>query len=159
MPFRLSIDAIQLQNWNLSYNDSIVATNNNSKLTEDEKSERNRTGLLNETFKHLVIGGEFVPSKSFMLRFGYSFKRRSELAHDNKPGLIGFSWGVGFRIKKIHISYGSAKYHLAGPSNHFTITTNLSEYYRRSGAAKLPKEKKIKTKKVKEKRRKKKEET
>ncbi|MBL4670462.1 MAG: type IX secretion system protein PorQ [Flavobacteriales bacterium] len=158
-PFRLSIDAIQLQNWNLSYNDSIVATNNNSKLTEDEKSERNRTGLLNETFKHLVIGGEFVPSKSFMLRFGYSFKRRSELAHDNKPGLIGFSWGVGFRIKKIHISYGSAKYHLAGPSNHFTITTNLSEYYRRSGAAKLPKEKKIKTKKVKEKRRKKKEET
>ena len=96
-----------------------------------------------------MIGLEFVPSKTFMLRFGYSFKRRNELAHDNKPGLIGFSWGVGFRIKKFHISYGSAKYHLAGPSNHFTVTTNLSEYYRKGRNPNPPKQKKERTKRVK----------
>ena len=87
-----------------------------------------------------------------MLRFGYSFKRRSELSHDKKPGLIGFSWGIGFRVKKFHISYGSAKYHLAGPSNHFTITTNLSEYYRKGGAPKPPKKKMVKRAKNKGKR-------
>jgi len=149
MPFRVSLDMIQLQNWSLSYNDSIIETSS-SDLTDAEKSERNKTGLIGETFRHLVIGGEFVPSKSFMLRFGYSFKRRAELAHDNRPGLIGFSWGIGFRIKKFHVSYGSAKYHLAGPSNHFTITTNLSEYYRKGVVPKSSKKKKEKKRKIKE---------
>ncbi len=151
VPFRLSVDFIQLQNWNLSYNDSIVATNNDETLDDDEKAEQNRTSRINELFRHMVIGGEFVPSKNFMLRLGFNFKRRSELALDNKPGLVGFSWGVGFRVKKFHISYGSARYHLAGSSNHFTITTNLSEYYRKSVAPKPPREKKVKEKKVKEK--------
>ncbi|MCB0400951.1 MAG: type IX secretion system protein PorQ [Flavobacteriales bacterium] len=144
VPFRLSVDVIQLQNWNLAYNDSIVATNANDNLDDEEKAYQNRTGKMNELFRHLVFGGEFVPSQSFMLRVGFNYKRRAELALDNKPGLVGFSWGVGFRIKKFHISYGSARYHLAGSSNHFTITTNLSEYYRKSAAPKPPKEKKEK---------------
>ncbi len=148
MPFRLSLDAIQLQNWNLSYNDSIVATNNNESLTDEDKAERNKTSYINETFRHLVLGGEFVPSQSFMLRFGFNFKRRAELAHDNKPGLVGFSWGIGFRIKKFHISYGSAKYHLAGPSNYFTVTTNLSEYYSKKDVIRQPKVKKEKKVKI-----------
>jgi len=147
VPFRLSVDMIQLQNWNLAYNDSIVATNANEALTPEEKSERNKTGFLSEGFRHFVFGGEFVPSKSFMLRFGFNYKRRAELAHDNKPGLIGFSWGIGFRIKKFHISYGSAKYHLAGPSNFFTVTTNLSEYYRKGKNPNPPKQKKKKREK------------
>ena len=149
VPFRISLDVVQLQNWNLSYNDSIVDTNNDPNLTDEEKAEQNKTSLLNETFKHFVVGGEFVPSKSFMLRFGFNLRRRSELAHEAKPGLIGFSWGVGFRIKKFHISYGSAKYHLAGPSNYFTVTTNLSEYYRKGAAPKPPREKKVKKRKSK----------
>ncbi|PCI93372.1 MAG: hypothetical protein COB15_16575 [Flavobacteriales bacterium] len=157
VPFRLSVDLVQLQNWNLAYNDSVVATNNNSNLTDEDKAERNKTSFLSETFRHMVFGGEFVPSKSFMIRFGFSYKRRAELAHDVAPGLIGLSWGLGFRIKKFHISYGSAKYHLAGPSNHFTVTTNLSEYYRKGAAPKPTKERKVKkNKKTKEKKEKKK---
>ena len=148
MPFRVSIDAIQLQNWNLSYNDSTIATNQNEALTDEQKAERNKTSMLNETFRHIVLGGEFAPSKSFMLRFGFNFKRRSELALDNKPGLVGFSWGLGFRIKKFHVSYGSARYHLAGSSNHFTISTNLSDYYRKDISS-VPKQKKEKIKKPK----------
>lgn len=148
VPFRLSVDMIQLQNWNLSFNDSLIETNNNENLSDEQKAERNQTSFLNETFRHLVFGGEFVPSKTFMLRFGFNFKRRQELALDNKPGLVGFSWGFGFRVKKFHISYGSARYHLAGSSNHFTITTNLSEYYRKGAAPKPPKDKKDKKVKV-----------
>ena len=92
VPFRLSIDAIQLQNWNLAYNDSLVATNSSTTLSDEDKSERNRTSIINEGFRHLVFGGEFVPSKSFMIRFGFNYKRRAELALDTKPGLIGFSF-------------------------------------------------------------------
>jgi hypothetical protein len=147
VPIRIAVDFNHLQNWNLAYNDSVVSTNLNEALTQEEKSERNKTGFFGEFLRHQTYSVEFVPSKSFMLRFGFNYKRRAELAHDNKPGLIGFSWGVGFRIKKFHISYGSAKYHLAGPSNHFTVTTNLSEYYRRGKNPNPPKQKKEKRKK------------
>lgn len=149
VPFRLSIDLIQLQNWNLAYNDSVITTNSSEILSDEDKAERNKTNFISETFRHIVFGGEFVPSKSFMLRFGFNYKRRTEMAHEVRPGLIGLSWGVGFRIRKFHISYGSAKYHLAGPSNHFTVTTNLSEYYRKEVVPKQPKEKKRKVKKEK----------
>ncbi len=40
VPFRLSIDAIQLQNWNLAYNDSLVATNNSTTLSDEEKDTK-----------------------------------------------------------------------------------------------------------------------
>ena len=149
VPFRLSVDMIQLQNWNLAYNDSLLETNNSENLSDEQKAERNKTSFLNESFRHIVLGGEFVPSKSFMLRFGFNYKRRQELALENKPGLVGFSWGFGFRVKKFHISYGSARYHLAGSSNHFTITTNLSEYYKKGVVPKDRKEKKVKVPKEK----------
>lgn len=129
-PIRFTIDFVHLQNWDLSFNDSTIATNQDNTLSEEEKKIRNETSFTNEFFKHFVTGVEFLPSKSFMLRFGYNFRRRSELAFSNKGQLVGFSWGVGFRIKKLHISYGSASYHLAGASNHFTISTNISDYYK-----------------------------
>ena len=42
----------------------------------------------------------------------------------------GFSWGFGIRISKFHLNYGRASYHLAGASNHFSITTDLSSFSR-----------------------------
>lgn len=131
-PIRFSVDLVNLQNWNLAFNDSTLATNQDKTLSAEEKKIRNETNFTSEIFKHVVTGVEFLPSKSFMLRFGYNFRRRSELAFSNKGQLVGFSWGVGFRIKKFNISYGSASYHLAGSSNHFTITTNISDYYKKN---------------------------
>ena len=62
-----------------------------------------------------------------MLRFGYNYKRRQEMKIDTKTAMAGFSWGFGLKISKFHISYGRATYHLAGASNHFSISTNLNE--------------------------------
>ena len=143
VPLRFSLNLIQMQTWNLAYNDSTIATNNNKDLDDEEKSERNRTGFFSEAFRHMVFGAEFVPSKNFNVRFGYNLKRRSELALDDRPGLVGFSWGFGFRVKTFYVSYGSARYHLAGSSNHFTISTNLNSF--KKGA--LPVREKSKKKK------------
>lgn len=132
VPLRLSLTLNNLENWNLAYNDSTYLTNSNNNLTDEEKDERNKSGLFKEAIRHVVLGAEIVPSKSFNLRFGFNFKRRAELAIEEKPGLVGFSWGVGFRIKRFHISYGSARYHLAGSSNHITISTSISESYKKA---------------------------
>ena len=50
------------------------------------------------------------------------------MAIEEKGGMVGFSYGFGMKIKKFRISYGRATYHLAGASNHFSVTMNLSEF-------------------------------
>ena len=81
--------------------------------------------FLNQFFNHIVIGTEFLLSKNFHLRFGYDFKRRFEMTPISRPGTTGISWGIGFKVKKIKISYSNAKYHFAGTSNHITIATKF----------------------------------
>ncbi|HRP61387.1 MAG TPA: hypothetical protein PK833_14035, partial [Vicingus sp.] len=88
-----------------------------------------------------------IPSKSFSVRFGLNIKRRAELGLDDRAGLAGFSWGLGFRIKKFYFSYGSARYHLAGSSNHFTVTTNIGDFYKKDVVPVQQKEKKVKKEK------------
>lgn len=147
VPIRLSVDLIQLQNWNLAFNDSTFLTNASTKLSDEEKAERNKTTLLSEVFRHVVVGTEIIPSKSFSVRFGLNIKRRAELGLDDRAGLAGFSWGLGFRIKKFYFSYGSARYHLAGSSNHFTVTTNIGDFYKKDVVPVQQKEKKVKKEK------------
>ncbi|MGC9344429.1 MAG: hypothetical protein ACP5E3_17120 [Bacteroidales bacterium] len=82
--------------------------------------------------RHIILGIEFMPFENFYASMGYNYLRRQELKINNKPGMVGFSWGFGFKISKFHFSYGRASYHLAGGSNHFSLSTNLSEFYKRS---------------------------
>lgn len=144
VPIRLSVDLVQLQNWNLAFNDSTYITNANNKLTEEEKIEKNQTSIWDEAFRHVIVGAEIIPSKSFSVRFGLNIKRRAELGLDDRAGLAGLSWGFGFRIKKFYFSYGSARYHLAGTSNHFTVSTNIGDFYKNDQLPVQPKEKKVK---------------
>ena len=51
---------------------------------------------------------------------------------NSHPGMVGFSMGFGFRVSKFHFTFGRASYHLAGGTNHFSLTTNLSEFYRKA---------------------------
>jgi len=53
--------------------------------------------------------------------------RRQELKIDTKPGMVGFSWGIGVKISKFKISYGHPSYHLAGGGNYFSFSMNLDD--------------------------------
>ena len=83
-------------------------------------------------FDHLIIAAEFLPSEHFFAIVAYNAQRRNEMTISTKSGTVGFSWGVGMRYDKFSFSYGRARYHLAGGSNHFTLTTNLSSFYRKA---------------------------
>ena len=84
--------------------------------------------------RHVIIGTELLVSKSFHVRMSYNFQRRKELGIESKMGTVGLSWGFGFRISRFHLSYGRATYHLAGGSNHFSVTTNLDELFGKRNA-------------------------
>lgn len=144
VPIRLSVDLVHLESWNLAFNDSTYITNTNKKLTQEDKDERNKVSFVDEALRHVIVGTEIIPSRSFSVRFGLNIKRRAELGLDDRAGLAGFSWGLGFRVKQFYFSYGSARYHLAGSSNHFTVTTNISDFYKKESVPVQPREKKVK---------------
>jgi hypothetical protein len=89
-----------------------------------------------KVFRHFVFGAEILISKNFNLRVGYNVQRRQELMIPDNKGTVGYSFGAGIRINKFHISYGRSVYSLAGGSNTFTITSNLSEFYRKGNSTK-----------------------
>jgi len=131
-PFRLSLTLQHLQKWNLQY-ESDLEDNNNFINEEEVTTTSGKVGDFGDNFlRHAILGLEFMPGKNFYTAFGYNYQRRQELKLSSLPAMVGFSWGFGIKVSKFHFSYGRATYHQAGASNHFSMSTNLSEFYRKN---------------------------
>lgn len=126
VPFRFSLHLHDLTKWDLTYVDSTEITPSIDPSQQDQKVG---AGFLEKAARHCTFGGEFYLTENFHLRMGFNYQRRRELVVVQKNGVVGFSFGVGFRVSRFYISYGRANYHLAGGSNHFSITTNLSSFF------------------------------
>ena len=81
--------------------------------------------------RHIALGGELNLSKYFVVRFGYNHMKRKEMGQEQKRGTAGFSWGLGFKVSKFQISYGSASYFYGHNSNQFSLLVNLNDFYKK----------------------------
>jgi len=127
-PFRFNVTYQHLERWDLTYSKSEDEAYNS--MGEDvEKSGFDVFG--DKLMRHLVFGVEFLLGENFHVDLGYNYKRRKEMKVSVRPGMVGFSMGFGFKVSKFHFAYGRSTYHLAGATNHFSLTTNLSEFYRK----------------------------
>ncbi|RLD72785.1 MAG: hypothetical protein DRI98_00840 [Bacteroidetes bacterium] len=124
-PFRFTLTFQHLERWDLSYT---VQDDDLSFSNDSEQSGFDR--FADNLMRHVVIGTEFLIGENFHVDLGYNYKRRKEMMVNARPGMVGFSAGFGFRVSKFHFSFGRASYHLAGGTSHFSLTTNLSEFYR-----------------------------
>lgn len=138
-PFRFSITAQDLLNWSLNYNsvfdntyeiNSVVAVD--STFRQKLATTMNTVGKVSdEIVRHVILGIEIVPHENFYISLGYNYRRRSELALQTAPKMVGFSFGFGLKLSKFNISYGLASYHLAGASNHISLGINLDAFYKK----------------------------
>ena len=128
-PFRFTLTFQHLERWDLTYEKPV-----REGLTgQGDPVERSRFDIFGDKLmRHVVVGVEFLLGENFHVDLGYNYKRRQEMKVTARPGMVGFSFGFGFRISKFHLSFGRASYHLAGGTNHFSLTTNLSEFYRKN---------------------------
>lgn len=114
-PFRFSVTFRHLETPNLRY--------------ETEVDEKADSSFVSNILRHTVFGLEFLPSKYLSFQIGYNYRRRQELKiPEEKAGFIGFSWGVGLKLKNISINYGRVRYHFAGISNHISVSVNLAGF-------------------------------
>ncbi|MEL6862931.1 MAG: type IX secretion system protein PorQ [Bacteroidota bacterium] len=132
LPFRFSIIYHNLQRWNILYDDP-----NNEEgtlfLGSDEQQGDDAFGdFVDNFFRHFIFNGEFLFGKkeNFRLRVGYSHMRNQEMTVRSFRSLAGFAFGFGMKVNRFRIEYGRNVQHLAGGSNHFSISTALSEFRR-----------------------------
>ncbi|MCB0790242.1 MAG: type IX secretion system protein PorQ [Flavobacteriales bacterium] len=129
-PFRLGLVYENIQRWDLTYDDPVQQTTIDPTTGE---AIVKKTSFGEKLTYHLVPSAEILFGRYFMARLGFNFRRRHELRVEGKPGIAGLSFGLGIRVSKFHLSYGFAKYHLAGTSNTITLSTRFSDFKRKAG--------------------------
>ena len=121
LPFRYSITAHHLQQWNIRYIDpsSIQETDFFGEVIEQNEFKSQVDNL----FRHIIFSGEFLFGQRglFNLRFAYNHLRRQELKVSTFRSLGGFSLGFGMHIKRFQLDYGLGFYHLEGATNHIGV--------------------------------------
>lgn len=129
-PLRISIIAHNLQN--LGHNVYQIANRNNQNVSLETglPIEEDLT-VFKEVMSHMVFNSELILSRTFMIRLGYNYLRRREIGLTDQMGVAGFSWGIGLRISKFIISYGSASYMVNRATNHFSITIYPGEFIKK----------------------------
>ncbi len=126
-PFLFTVTFDHLETWDLTY-DEPQSEDVILDPAASEESESKIDKLADQFMRHIILGVEFNPINNFYVRAGYNYRRRQEMLIESKTSTIGFSWGFGVKISKFHINYGRATYHLAGASDHFSISTNLNSF-------------------------------
>ena len=130
-PFRFSLLLQHLQKFDLTYESPLEEKNEFDPFTGQPLKLNKFEVLGDKLMRHIIMGFEFMPGENFYVNLGYNYKRRQELKIPSRTAMTGFSWGFGFKVSKFHFSYGRASYHITGGSNHFSLSTNLSEFYRK----------------------------
>lgn len=124
-PLRLGVTFADLQQWDLT-------PDTGAKVEIDpltgEEIEKDNQGFGENLVRHLIFNAEVLITQNLNLRFGYNFNRRKQLAHEDRPGAGGITYGLGLRIAKFHLSYGRETYNLAGSTNHFTVAVKFDDF-------------------------------
>lgn len=127
-PLLFSVTFDHLERWDLTYEKPKEESSLDGFTEEETQSTIDK--VADQFMRHVIVGLEFSPIQNLYLRAGYNYRRRQEMLIESKTSTIGFSWGFGVKISKFNLSYGRATYHLAGASNHFSVSTNFDSFKR-----------------------------
>jgi hypothetical protein len=125
LPFRYSLTFVHLNQFDIKSPYKLTSQTN----IETGELEIKEESIAKTALRHLIIGGELNPfRKSLFIRGGFNFQRRFDMSLSTYPAMVGFSWGIGFKVSKFRLDYSRASYHLSGAPNNFSIATNLSTF-------------------------------
>ncbi|MBP6458929.1 MAG: type IX secretion system protein PorQ [Crocinitomicaceae bacterium] len=122
-PIRFTYLAHHLNRWDLTYNDPSIKGSIDP-LTGDSILPK-KSNTFQKVMHHFTPQIEILLSKNIHIRFAYDYHRRSELVVVNRPGLAGFSFGIGTYFKRFSLDYGFSGYSVAGSLHGVTLSTNF----------------------------------
>ena len=122
VPLQWHVTIDNLQQWNIS-----VRNPSDSQTTIGGNSSNDKISFVGNAFRHIVVGAEFFPEKSFNLRFGYNFRRGRELRLTESRTFAGLTAGFGLQMRRLKLNYAFTKFHPASNTNTFTLNIDLSK--------------------------------
>jgi hypothetical protein len=125
-PFRFSILAHHLNKWDLSYVDPSAKPTIDA-LTGDTIAVP-RASFVEKTARHLTYQLEVLMSKNIHFRTAFDFQKRQEMKIVERPGLSGFSFGLGLYFKRFSVDYGFGVISKAGYQHMISLSTDLSTW-------------------------------
>jgi len=120
VPLRWHLTLENLQQWNIAFSNP-----NRAEQGIDGGSTEEKVSFFNNALRHVIVGAEFLPGKSFNLRLGYNFRRAEELRLEDKRTFSGISAGIGIRFGKLRFDYSYSRYTLAANTSLFGLMINL----------------------------------
>jgi hypothetical protein len=125
-PFRFSILAHHLNRWDITYFDPNLKPTIDA-LTGDTIPVK-YAGFGEKLARHFTYQVEILISKNLHLRAGFDYHRRQEMKLTDRPGLSGFTMGLGMYFKKFSLDYGFSITSRAGFNNMITFSSNLAQW-------------------------------
>ncbi|HEY0046338.1 MAG TPA: type IX secretion system protein PorQ [Flavobacterium sp.] len=122
VPIRWHLTLENLQQWNIAFSNPARAVGSIDGGEQEEK-----VSFFNNALRHVIIGAELFPQKSFNLRVGYNFRRGEELRLLEQRNFSGISVGFGLRFNRIKFNYSYSRYTLAANTSLFGLTINFQE--------------------------------
>jgi hypothetical protein len=129
-PFRFLLVAQHLEKFDMTYENPNDPSEPVDPVSGEKIKESTIRDITDKALRHLIVGAEFIPSQNFFVDISYNFQRGKEMKIETKPGFVGFSWGIGIRISKFSFSFARSTYHLAGSTNHFSISTCPGNFFK-----------------------------
>ena len=132
IPVRYNITLQHLQKWNLMYDDPKDPFANIDPTT-GAKIERTKVRqFANNLFRHFIFGIEIRPEKLkyISLQLSYNYGVRQEMKAYEKQGVIGLAYGVGIHVYHFDLYYARNHNNLASVPNHFTLSTNIGDFFK-----------------------------
>ncbi|MDA8977838.1 type IX secretion system protein PorQ [Flavobacteriaceae bacterium] len=120
VPIRWHLTFENMQVWNIAF----VNPNRDETDLEGNVTTEN-INVIDDIFRHTILGIELFPDKGFNVRLGYNFRRGEELRIVEKRAFAGLSAGFSVKFNKLRLSYTYAKYSSAAASSYFGLMLNL----------------------------------
>jgi len=122
VPIRWHLALENLQQWNIAFSNPARAVG-----SIDGGSTPEKVSVFNNALRHLIMGVELFPKKSFNIRLGYNFRRGEELRVLEQRNFSGISVGFGLKFNNLKFNYSYSRYTLAGNTSLFGLTINFQE--------------------------------
>jgi len=126
-PFLFSVVVHNLNRWDLTYTDPNAEPTTN---LLGEEVPVPVPGFGEKLARHFIFQMEVLGGDVMRIRLAFDYQRRREFLVENRPGMAGFSTGVGFNFKRFSIDYGLVIYSSAGFNNLISLTTNMDKWKR-----------------------------
>ena len=128
LPLTIILGYKDIQHWNKIYDDPLDLSGYYDPITGQYNEPSKAAKFFTNLGCHLIIGGELNIGKNFFVRAAYNYETYHNMRVPKKRSLVGFSVGVGVRIKGFEIDYARSRDNIVGSPNFLTLRIDLSKF-------------------------------